>query len=125
MKIQFIRIKHPEDGEGIWRSKVGNSLDYKIDSLKCYTQLEDRHSEFKTPSSDGLNLDKNQLDWFCAFKSMGQLYEWILKDEMLELISAGFIVYLIKATDYQEGEYQIIYTKESIVLKIDITNLFK
>ena len=41
-----------------------------------------------------------------------------------ELIKRDFKVLLLDVTDFQEGEKQIVYTKESILSAKDISQLF-
>lgn len=55
---------------------------------------------------------------------MGQLYQWIYKDEFQLILDEGYKIYLLEVLEYQEGRDQIIYTKQSIVTKVDISSLF-
>lgn len=123
--IQIIRIEHPDDGNGIWCSKrKEDRFTYRLNHLKCYKEIGIRHEDLKSPFEDGLLMDKNCDNWFCAFISIKQLIAWVLKEELEEIIKDGFIIYLLEVSDYQIGEHQVIYTKESVISKQDISSLF-
>lgn len=84
----------------------------------------DRHGNFPTPRQEGLNMVLDDKEWFCGYKSIDELQNWIYSDEIKFFISKGFKVLLLEVTEYQLGEYQIIFTKESITSSKDITSLF-
>lgn len=116
---QIIRIEHPVDGIGLFQS---NQITLSWTHLSSILY---RHQKFNNPSMNGLDIEEDYLEWFCAYKSVEQVQEWILKDEMTSLCNDyGFIVYLLEVNQYQEGRDQIIFTKESIISKKDITELF-
>ena len=121
--IQIIRIEHT-DGIGMFTDFTD---DYK-ERMQCVwnilPELSNRHKNFNTPEEDNLNLDKNFKDWYCAYKSIEQLQEWVLKDEFKTLFDYGYKVLLIECTNYQIGKDQVIYTKESIKTSKDISSLF-
>ncbi len=85
-----------------------------------------RHAEsFNTPSEDGLSLNLFSKNWFCAYKSLEQISNWILtKEEFHYLIGRGFRIYALTVEEFQVGKHQVVFTKESIVKKLDITELF-
>ena len=118
--IQVIRIEHPEDGNGIWASRR-KDFSFRLNHLNCYKDIGDRHEDLKTPQQDGLKMSDK---YFCAFKTIKQLITWVLKNELEELIKDGFIIYLLEVSDYQIGQHQVIYTKESIISSQDISSLF-
>ena len=61
---------------------------------------------------------------FCAYKSVDQLKEWITTEEIATLKENNYRIFMLDVTNYHEGKYQVIYTKESIVNTTDITDLF-
>jgi len=79
---------------------------------------------FPTPSQENLDLQAQGIRWYCAFKTLSQVDELILPEEMEELILAGYTVYLMTVEYYQEGKHQVIYTKDSVIFKKDINSLF-
>lgn len=83
-----------------------------------------RHKEFPCPESEGLDLREDGKEWFCAYKTIEQVQQWLRKEEIQYFISIGFRVLLLTVNEYQLGEYQVIFTKESIESKEDITSLF-
>lgn len=126
MKILY-RIEFP-DGYGLffknlWDNEGNIVLSRNVYGCKDFPDLWTRHVQgFKDPERDNLNVKKDGKNYFCAFKSIKHLKYWITKDQFKHLIGLGFRIFIIQATDYQIGKYQILYTKESIKCKIDITN---
>ena len=120
--IQVVRIEHNETGYGIFLSKNGYS--FNCNRLSCYNSLINRHGKMLTPGGEGLNLSKNDKEWFCAYKNIEQFSNWIDKDWVEEILSVGFDIYLLSVTEYQIGRDQVIFTKESIIKKEIINSLF-
>jgi hypothetical protein len=121
----IIRIEHPTDGKGIWRSKKDVECDINyIDTLSNFNEFLDKHRNFYTPYREPLIKDEFTDNHYCAFKSVEQLQQWITTDELKEFISFGFKVYTLDVQEWLEGEYQICYLKEDIIDTKDITELF-
>lgn len=125
---QLIRIEHPEDGKGLWRSqKDGIS---RIDYHSQEPVITDRHSKwmFPTPYEDaGLRAIWPHLEgrYLFGFLSIEQLKTALTPEEMDECIeSLGFRVYLIEADDMIVTEFQGVFDPDTIVEKTDITSLF-
>lgn len=118
----IIRIEH-KNGIGIFRNKASHSND----NLSCLlNKLFKRHDKFPIPYDDGnLDIYKDHLNWYCAYKSIEQLKQWITYEELLILINNDFKVLILNISNYQEGTYQILYTKESILNSNDITGFLK
>lgn len=116
---QVIRIQHPDNGVGIFMND--------IKSLRSMNLLEllQRHQMFNDPYMDGLNLHKDGKKYFCAYKTLEQLQEWIMTEEIGVLKKHGFRFLLLEVSDFQEGDFQIIFTKESITNMKDITDIFQ
>jgi hypothetical protein len=92
---------------------------------KDLPELHRRHKEnFSFPHDDGLLIEIDGKEYFCAFKSINDLRYWVYPDEMKKIIGMGFKIYKITANDYQVGKFQIMYTKESIINKEDISAQF-
>jgi len=123
----IIRIEYPGDGIGIFMTYLSDGETVRnikpIDEF-CINAYR-RHRNFNTPSEDGLNKYKNNKNWFCAYKSVEQLQQWIKPIELKRIIKKGYIVLMLDVSKYQEGRDQIIYTKESIKSSKNITSLFK
>ena len=116
-----IRIEH-YDGIGMFRSQIGHLRRKTV--YDFLPEVGDRHIKFNDPDMDHLDIEKENKTWYCAYKSIEQLQKWILKDEFKILFDRGFRVLLLDVTEYQEGEDQIIYTKESIANSKNISSLF-
>ena len=63
----IIRIEHPKDGEGIWRSRNEND-EYFIDSLSNYYEILDRYGLLPNPSMERIYFKEGVH--FCAFKTV-------------------------------------------------------
>jgi hypothetical protein len=113
-----VRVENNSSGYGIWKHSRFLMFTEGLE------EINSRHSEFPIPSMDGLNLSKNKFEWFCAYKSIEQFQEWIKSDEIKIIIGLGFDVLLIEVEDYQVGDYQVIFTKESIISTKIINELF-
>lgn len=119
--MTIIRVEHPQDGKGIWRSKTND--EWMCNKISNPTHMSVRHSIFPTPNRDK-KLKSISPDEFCAFKSIYQLQKWVTKSELIEFISLGFKVYALTVSDCKIGTHQVLYKKEHIVTNNDITMLF-
>lgn len=117
MSSLIVRVER--NGRGFFRPS-----NRKIQKFEWYSNLCIRHINFNLPEEDGLDLYLGDLEWFCGYKSLEDLSAWINPLELKRLINYGFKVYLIEACNVQEGEDQVIFTKESVVGKRDITASF-
>ena len=82
---------------------------------------------FPRPELDipSLDVKKDGKEWFCAFPSLNHMAIWLNHTELYQIVSKGFDIFILKVTEYQEGKNQVIYTKESIKTKDNISQLFK
>lgn len=121
-----IRIENIHDKLGIWRSR-GNSPELNPYTEICikysfYTELRKKFSNFPTPKEDfGIPIKTEE---YCAFTSIEQLKEWIEDSWLKEMFDFGFKVYKLVLSDCKKGE-QVIFKKENIIIKEDITEQFK
>ena len=76
--------------------------------------ISNRHINFNSPEEDRLDIRKDNKLWYCAYKSIEQLQEWIKPKELKDLIANGYVIKLLDVDEYQYGRDQIIYTKQSI-----------
>lgn len=132
-----IRIEHPEDGLGlfIYREKGTNLQEngrYPTlsDVISTFTyspiqigEVSGRHFNMPTIREFYKQVD-NLNKYYCAYGSVETMKQWINCKEIKQLLSLGFVVLMLDVTDYRESEYQVIYTKESIVSSKDISSLF-
>lgn len=120
--MKCIRIEHPMDGKGLFKS----CAEYTEPS--CYRHdlynMRKRHNDFNLPNEDGLDLKKDCKEWFCAYKTVEQIQEWIKSKEFDMLIECGYEINLLEVDEYQIGHHQILFTKESIVKREIINDLF-
>lgn len=117
--IKILRVENQNDGCGIFRSC------YK-EAWQVHNRISERHREFPTPYEDeDLDLDQDDKEWFCAYKTIEQFQEWVESDEIEALIESGFDVLLLEVSEYQIGGHQVLFTKESIVKETIINDLFR
>lgn len=117
--IKIIRIER--DGIGVFKHGDDDLYQHPI-AKRTYR----RHNGggFPVPELEGLNLSKDCKEWFCAYISIEDFQAWILPEEVVYFKSVGFKVFLLEVGEYQIGKKQVIFTKESIISKEDITTLF-
>lgn len=125
MTTQIIRIEHPYDGKGLFRSEDETGTTRIEDS--CLNELRERHNEYfpnayRELSKIGLTLLPAQ---HCAFKSIASIQEWIFPDDFEIIFELGFDVLLIEVSHCIELEYQVVYIKEDIQSVRNINELFK
>lgn len=125
---QIIRIEHELDGYGMFISKSCERVEVGRKSDEILPELYLRHMRFNSPYEDGLGVYVEKGpggSWFCSFKSIEQLQEWVKPDELKILIENGFNILVLDVNEWREGEHQILYTKESIISQKNISELFK
>lgn len=114
--MECIRIEHKSDGLGIFQYRhCFDENNNKIhNTLTMWPEISNRHANFNSPHEDDLDLFKDKKKWYCAYKSIEQMQQWITPKELKDLISKGYIIKLLNVEEYQLGKHQIIYTKQSI-----------
>jgi len=130
MRHNIIRIQHPSNGLGLWRTfKEAEPL---LAKHSKYDDIAERHANsnlYPTYCNDTqLNC---QISWEdvqqynFAFKDLAQLETALTREELKECIEVlGFQVLMLDVTDYYESPYQIVFKKESIVNQKDISSMF-
>lgn len=88
------------------------------------TDLLFRHSNFNTPDADGLDVRAFGKEWFCAYKSLEQFKLWVRTSEIKTLIARGFDILLLDVEEFQVGNDQVVFTKQSITSTKVINELF-
>lgn len=124
--LQVVRLQHRENGVGIF---TNNTFDNKLltfpnEERQMYLELNRRHDDFNTPIEDKLDIHLDDKEWFCAYKTVEQLQKWLMSDEIRFLISKGFDVLLLNVGEYQVGEHQVVFTRESVKESTVINSLF-
>lgn len=128
--IKIVRLER--NGIGVFRHRDPEIYKHPI---ACETYERHNGGGFPLPEydriennsamdEDYLSINKDNKEWFCAYKTVEQLQDWIYKEEIQYFASVGFKVILLKVSDYQIGEKQVLFTKESIKSQEDITSLF-
>lgn len=130
--MQVIRIEHI-DGfgpfqESKWVEEINNfekefsRKNYTVDNI--LPEMYRRHGDFRCPWADHIqNFTVGKH--FCGYKSIDQLQQWVKKDEFEVLFANGYNIYLLEVSEAIEGLDQIVFKKEHIISKTNISNLFK
>jgi hypothetical protein len=130
------RIEHDVDGIGLFQKGDTRFGDEIYDHL--LETIYSKHELFPIPYDDTnqevpvikgmrnwLKFDKDRKRWFCAYKSIDQINYWFNTWDLIFIIrKVGFKIYKLEVEEYQLGKEQILFTKESILSKEDITSLF-
>ena len=129
--MKCIRIEGP-NGRGIFRQKKGIFDYYQedvVDELPCLSEISltasKRHNDFNTPEEDGVDMERGNKYWKCAYKTVEQLQSWLSSEEIVLIIETGYDIYLLEVTEFQIGrKHQIVYTVDTIIEKTNINSLF-
>lgn len=129
MKAKVIIRIEQTDGLGLFQYKFYDA-EGKLHRRKVRVaamelpDMSERHCQFNDPWNDCLDIERDNKEWFCAYKSARQFKQWITSEEIRQIIEMGYRVFVLEVSEYQEGKDQIIYTKDSIVKSQDVTELF-
>lgn len=115
--LQIVRIER--NGNGIFRPSNRSICKYKL--FKEYSR---RHWKFPVPYAENLDLSKQCKEWFCAYATVQIMQQWLKDEEIQFLIKKGFKILLLEVSEFQEGSFQALYTKKSIINQEDITSIF-
>jgi hypothetical protein len=125
--MQIVRIEYPATGFGLFRSHYikGTEVYGHCEALtpKMISDIKKKHDGFPNPFFDK-ELREIYSYEFCGFKSMQQLNEWFTKYQLKKIIAIGFKIYLIEIDECRASKYQVLYKKENIKNKTDISELF-
>jgi hypothetical protein len=119
-QFTFVRIEHKEDGLGMFVSTLIRPPRRTLHQLELY-DAEGRHNNLNTRGKDNLPATH---EFFCGYKSVDQLKEWLTPHELHVLFENGFRVFQITARNVWEGRDQVVFKTKNITSKTDITNLF-
>lgn len=110
--FNIYRIEHRDTGIGVHQSRLFNRCEW-------WTEVIERHNNFPTPEEDGLDLKSCH---FCATETVEEIQNMFTRYE-LGYILPVFRVYCIAVSKFIAGDtYNIIFEKEDIIEKIDITD---
>lgn len=119
--ITAIRCENIENGYGMFAfcDQFGHKRNFdpgadELDSMR------DRHERFNTPRED--RITSFSSEYFCAYHSLEQFMTWVFEEELQYLVSVGFRVYELTLSECLIGKDNIVFKKEHILSKIDITD---
>lgn len=122
---QVIRIEH-DNGWGVFnfhchkKSRGAPSI-WDIYGLRHFGG---RHADFPEPSDEFLNRESGGTSWFCAYH-VHNFETWVQPNEIRMMHNKlDLKVMLFTVTEFQAGECQVLFTKESIIDAEDITSKY-
>jgi hypothetical protein len=115
--IKAIRIE-ANDGIGVFLSRYKNQNRLSLDHLGLWEAVN-RHQQFNTPTYDGLAIFEYE---FCAYHSIKQLRTWFTPDELYIILTHGYRVYELTLLTAKVGRDNIVFNKNNIISKIDISD---
>lgn len=132
IKHNIIRIEHPSSGLGYFNARDEEGI---INSRHSQSRvIVKRHAnQNQFPNYYGDCVLNQQIDlmvlmdknYFYAFNDLQQFENAFTREEVKECIEKlGFVVLMMDVTDYYESPYQVVFRKESIVSKKDISSMF-
>ena len=116
--MSFLRIKHPESGNGMWKHFINGKPAVELMQNNRLALMEMLHcNSFKLNGNDHITCVPYDLVWF---------NEWFTKSEINELLMLGFKIYNFESHEFyiQADRAQILVPRETIFNKIDITSSF-
>ena len=136
--ILVVRIEHPSDEKGFFRS-TGNSNDEDVrvcHKHSNYNEISERHTTYN--NFPGFYFDDELYDAFTrdnssedikyynfAYHSLDQLKNGFTLNEIKECIQLGFKVLMYTLDkDYYTSEYQVVFKKKKAINIENITSLF-
>lgn len=118
---QIIRIEHPEDGKGLWRSML--LWESRIDRHPNYSEISNRHCNMPPANFDD-ELSGISPSEYCAFNSIESFQEWIDSEWIDGILQLGFQILLLSVSKCRQSKYQTLYRKEDIISQEIVSSLF-
>ena len=86
--MECIRIEY-KDGLGLFQYRDNYDENNRVVpcTVRNWPVLSNRHSKFNSPQEDNLDIRKDNKLWYCAYKSIEQMQEWITPRELKDIIS--------------------------------------
>jgi hypothetical protein len=116
--IKAIRIE-ANDGIGVFLTIYKSADRCSLGSGMDLWDAVERHSRFNTPTDDGITIFDDE---FCAYHSIEQLRTWFTPDELYTIITHGYRVYELTLSTAKVGRDNIVFNKNNIISKIDISD---
>lgn len=127
--IKIVRIEHPSDGKGFFRSEdeEGNARDYnhsKFDNIRRRHNNEKKFPNYYDDEEISSQIDYDDVqEYKFAFRTLDQLKEGFTNHELKEAIEKlGFRILLLSVDDYYESKFQVVF--KNPIESEDISSLF-
>lgn len=109
------RIENPTTGTGMWYNDKG-------EFAPVITKLTEGISAHLPMENNPVHRLHGK-HWHSGVVSYESLKNWFSKRDTEELISMGYVLYEIVTEEYNELEFEILFTKEGIVSQREINLL--
>lgn len=109
----IFRIENPSTMHGMWYNHKGE-YDPAIHRL-CPNALA---GEFAMPRCASHSAHGKQ--WYSAGKSIANMQQWFNRQDALNLVAAGYVLYQFEVTEWQEKEMEVLFTREGILSQVEI-----
>lgn len=112
--MKIYRIENPTTYHGMWYDANGNYCP-TIHDLCPNSVAKDFPMGFNpVHKTDNKN-------WYSAGKSKDNMNFWFSKEDAMNLVANGFVLYEIHATETMELENEILFTREGVLTYTPIT----
>lgn len=126
--MRAIKVLRIETDEGVGVFKNGIDCAYDLIPDACNRHFREKSSCYDTyfpiPQEDGINMEKDSKEWFCSFLSLKQLNELFFPDEIKILLDHGYNIRLLTVTNYQKGNSQVVFTRDSVIKTQTLNSIF-
>lgn len=114
---EIFRIENQETMHGMWYNQKGE-LDPFIKTLTEGISAD-------LPMEPHERYGQNNKRWFSGCKDFELLKHWFSRRDILELNDAGYRLYKFESQEFQNEEFQTIFTREGVLsqTEVDITTL--
>ena len=113
MIIKIYRIENKVSMHGMWYDNNGNYKPIIFDL--CPNSIA---KDF--PMDFCLDHKKDGKTWYSSGKSKENMQHWFSKEDAKNLIKNGFKLYEFEVIEWYEKEYEMLFTREGIILQKEI-----
>ena len=114
--IKVIRVENNK-GEGFWTASNDDSHLKSLTNIDAFCK---RHDLLSTPSED-MALNSIYKDEYCAFYNEIDLKRFLYLSELKHFSNYNFRIYEMILSKARLGECQVLFRRENIISKKDIT----
>ena len=116
--MKLVRIEHLKSGHGMWHTlceKTGKPLVSFIDNEVM--------ANLPMPDDQAVYGEHGRR-WYSAADTWEMMHYWFSDNDIKQLIGLGFGVYELEAEEYKYVGKEVVFTKESMTVCVNITDKF-